>query len=165
LCINDALQRLPRIAQRSKTVLKSNNYRKLSDFPDIPEISEEKRQNLAAALKLIKENISNGYGLPEEMYRTNIDSSEDKLLDYAGIMHIHPLGKGSSEILYLVQTQNCVGLLELTDHRHFDRIQSPHSAELINIHGEFIRRNISEYNNRIFQYSWNARSIINDNKN
>ncbi|KAA8395831.1 MULTISPECIES: hypothetical protein [unclassified Acetobacter] len=163
MCINNALQRLPRIEPRSKKVLKSNNYRKLSDFPDIPEISQEKRQNLVAALRLINEHISNGYGLPEEMYRTNIDTTTDNLLDYAGIMHIHPLGKGSSEVLYLVQTQKCVGLLELTDHRHFDRIQSPHSAELINIHGEFIRRNISQYNNRIFEYSWNKQSIINDN--
>lgn len=163
MCINDALQRLPRIENRSKNVLKSNTFRRLSDLPNPPKISEIKRQHLAAALRRINENIRNGFGLPEEMYRRNIDTTEDLLLSYAGIMHIHPLGKGTEEVLYLVQTEKCVGLLELTDHRHFDCVQSPHSSELISIHGEFIKKNISQYNNRVLHHNFLNKSKTNDN--
>lgn len=151
------LLRLPRIEQRSKKVIKSTNYRKLTDLPDIEEISQEKSELLVASIKDITHSIINGYGLSEKYYRNNIDDPNypDKLLEYAGIMHIHPLGPGTSEVLYMIQGTKSVGILELTDHRHFDRINTPHCEELIAIHGEFIKSHLDTYNSSVFSYYGN----------
>ena len=70
-------------------------------------------------------------------------------------MHIHPLGPGTSEVLYMIQGTRSVGLLELTDHRHFDRINTPHCEELIAIHGEFIKSQLDIYNSNVFSYYGN----------
>lgn len=67
----------------------------------------------------IIDKIGGGYALPDRYYRAGIDRDEDRLLDEQGIMHLHLGGRDSDVLLFLVQYEDRVVLLEINSHKHF----------------------------------------------
>lgn len=93
--------------------------------------------------------IENGFGLPEEVYRQNRDTTPDNILEKTGIMHVHPLGPGTSELLFLIQYDPIVIFLEVSDHHHFQILPPGHL--LTAVHNEAIKYAISVYESLIEQ--------------
>jgi hypothetical protein len=97
------------IESKSKEVEQSPTYRRTIPLTD--EITDE--------LDIIRDRIINGYALPPRYYRKDRDTTPDELLDQYGIMHLHLCGQNSNIILYLIQYNNFVIFLELSDHGPF----------------------------------------------
>lgn len=74
----------------------------------------------AQFLNEIREAIIEGKPLPFGSYRSNHDTTPDKLLKEHGIMHLHLCNAGSKNLLYLVQYEKLVVFLEVSDHYAVD---------------------------------------------
>ena len=108
-------QRLPRIEAKPKPVY-------AEQFEDFAAV--RKRLDLRAELDEIIESIERGDGVPEPHYRAGIDRDQDGLLADHGIMHLHLGGKASDILVFLIQYEDRVVLLETNTHVHF-RTQPP----------------------------------------
>jgi hypothetical protein len=82
-------------------------------------------------LKEIRERIQDGRRLPPFRYRVNRDSPDD-LLAREGIMHLHLSAKDRDEILFLVQYEEHVVFLEVTNHAPFK--DDPPGSYLAQLH-------------------------------
>lgn len=81
---------------------------------------KSKLPDLAANLVLIVRCIESGHPIPERFYRSRREETDDELLELLGVMHLHLDNPGSRELLYLVQFDDHVVLLEVSDHIHVD---------------------------------------------
>lgn len=63
--------------------------------------------------------IADGSPIPPRYYRRNLDKTPDTLLQRTGIMHLHLAGQGSDELVYVVQFEDFVLILETNTHAHF----------------------------------------------
>lgn len=108
---NPALRlRLPRIEKKPKPVY-------IQQFQDFAKVGQS--PDLQDELDDIIESIERGDGVPEAYYRAGIDRDKDGLLDDKGIMHLHLGGKNSPTLVFLVQYDDQVVLLETNSHIHF----------------------------------------------
>ncbi len=102
--------RLPRIETKPKRV-------RLEGWQDYASIGKD--PVLRAELDDIVDSIGRGDGVPEKYYRAGIDRDRDELLEQTGIMHLHLGGKHSDTLIFLVQYDDLVLLLESNSHVHF----------------------------------------------
>lgn len=63
--------------------------------------------------------LGRGSILPERFYRNGIERDSDELLIQHGIKHLHLGGATSDTILFLVEYEDKILLLEVNDHSHF----------------------------------------------
>jgi len=63
--------------------------------------------------------LSVGKPVPEKYYRASIDRHSDELLDEMGVKHLHLGGKDSDILLYAVEFEDRVELLQINGHVHF----------------------------------------------
>jgi hypothetical protein len=81
-------------------------------------------------------SIEAGLGVDEKYYRRDRHVTPDEMLE-VGYMHLHPLGLGTSQLLFLEQYEDYILLLECSNHDHF-RIK-PAGVVLKRLHGAAIR--------------------------
>lgn len=101
-----------------------------------------RRPDLQDALFELIEHIHKGRPVPERFYRRNRSSTPDVLLENDGIMHLHLGDPSTPELVYLVQYDSHVVILEVTDHAHFRTtppgkiLKTLHSSKLSAWEGE-----------------------------
>ena len=100
------------------------------------EVSPVVKADVTRATYKLGKDIAEGTALDESVYRANRHHTPDELLNQTGIMHLHPLGRGTAELLFLVQYDACVVFLEISDHRHFAIL--PRGHVLLQMHGQFL---------------------------
>jgi hypothetical protein len=76
---------------------------------------------LSDLLEIIR-RIDQGLEIPLKFYRTGLDTTPDELLEATGVKHLHLGGRGSNVLLYLVEYDSFVVLLEINDHKHFGQL-------------------------------------------
>lgn len=81
--------------------------------------------------------IGAGNLLPERCYRNGVDRDHDELLADYGIKHLHLGGSNSDTMLFLVEYESSVLLLEIADHRAFR--DSPPGSALRSLHAHALR--------------------------
>jgi hypothetical protein len=96
-----------------------------------------KRPELKQAFDTILRCIRTGRSIPQEFYRANRDSTPDELLDREDVMHLHLGNPGTRELLYLIQYDDYVILLEVSDHYHFET--DPPGTILNTLHGNKVK--------------------------
>jgi hypothetical protein len=101
--------RLSRIERKKKRVRRHEHFDVRCDLDDDHE---------AAFIELVR-CITNGERVPERFYRAGINSDTDELLERTGIMHLHLGHPGTEQLIFLVQYEDDVVLLEINDHKHF----------------------------------------------
>jgi len=94
------------------------------------------KQAVAAAVYNLGLKMGKGLLVEDHYYRRNRHLTPDLLLDNTGIMHLHPLGAGTSELLFLVQYERSVLFLEVSDHHHFAVL--PHGHLLLTVHSSAV---------------------------
>lgn len=92
-----------------------------------------KRPELQDALFELIEHIREGRSVPERFYRKNRSRTPDALLESEGIMHLHLGAPSTPELVYLVQYDTHVVILEVTGHSHFRT--APPGKLLKTLHG------------------------------
>lgn len=103
--------RLPKLEQKPKAVHVVDTWRDTQNILNDPELADR--------VKHIRRCILNGTPLPSSYYRKGVDLDTDALLEAEGFMHLHLGRTNTSELLWLVQYDDHVVLLELSDHKHF----------------------------------------------
>lgn len=84
--------------------------------------------------------------IPEKYYRNRIGHSPDPLLTDSGIKHLHLGGRDSNIILFLVEYEDRVVILEANDHRHFAK--KPEGALLLSLHHACLKAQDSDAKQR-----------------
>jgi hypothetical protein len=102
--------RLSRIEHKPKPVFAAGWH----DFANV-----KNKPGLQDELLAIIDSIERGHGVPDRHYRAGIDRDRDGLLEETGIMHLHLGGKDSDVLLFLIQYEDRVVLLETNTHMHF----------------------------------------------
>jgi hypothetical protein len=120
--------RLPWLEQKKKRVHVLAGYRQTVALTPEQE----------ACLAEIRERIESGRRLPAYCYRVNRDSSGDALLVREGIMHLHLSRKDRNAILFLVQYEDHVVFLDVTDHAPFR--DDPPGSYLAELHANALGR-------------------------
>lgn len=84
--------------------------------------------------------IGNGNLVPNRCYRTGIDRDDppDRLLIEQGIKHLHLGGPKSDTLLFLVEYETFVLLLDIQSHKVFE--QEPPGSLLASLHHNALRR-------------------------
>jgi len=97
-------------------------------------------QDLLALIRAIE----NGIPLSEDFYRQGVDSNDppDILLADHGIMHLHLGGSHSDVLVFLVQYDDGVPILEINDHKHFKT--DPPGTYLRQLHETMLKRREAE---------------------
>lgn len=116
--------RLPSLEAKAKRVHRAKSYRVSIDLKGRPDL-------LAAYTALVRA-IENGWTLPERFYRKDRHSTPDRLLEDEGVMHLHLGDQSTPELVYLMQFDNDVVLLEVSDHYHFTT--TPPGSQLYRLH-------------------------------
>ena len=106
----DAL-RSPRLALRSKRVKLVETY---SDHTG-KVVESPYREDLID----LRRRIIGGLGIDPKFYRQNMEDSRDQLLTLFGVKHLHLGGQKSDVLIYLVEYEDYVAILEINDHKHF----------------------------------------------
>jgi len=83
------------------------------------------------------ERIGDGRLLPLGSYRRGIDRDDDALLEAHGIKHLHLGGADSDVLLWLVEYDSRVVILEINSHKHFET--EPPGSLLRSLHDNFLR--------------------------
>lgn len=92
---------------------------------------------LEAEFNEIVDCLLEGKLVPEKYYRHRVEHSPDALLASDGIKHLHLGGRDSEIILFLVEYEDRVVLLEANDHRHF--ASKPKGSLLLSLHHACLR--------------------------
>ena len=121
----------PRIERTPKLVLRSPNFRDHSGLV-------ASRGDLEDDLNEIIDRIGAARVLPERFYRAGIDQDGDELLEALGVMHLHLGSQASDELLFLVQYEDRVVLLEINSHKHF--VAEPKGSLLASLHERHLAR-------------------------
>lgn len=103
--------RVPDIVARKKHVHRASSFRTTLKLG--PESSQFR------AFQHIVTCIANGTPLPDGYYRSMRHGSPDELLETYGIMHLHLGDPTTNELLFLIQYEKFVVLLEISDHSAF----------------------------------------------
>lgn len=84
--------------------------------------------------------IRNGYLVPNHCYRPGVDDNEppDRLLAEKGIKHLHLGGRKSDVLLFLVEYETFVLLLDIKGHGVFQ--EEPPGSLLASLHHNALRR-------------------------
>src|SRR5690242_21744596 len=72
-----------------------------------------------AMITALARYLSAGKGLPRDWYRTALFKNSDRLLKRRGYMHLHPGDMTSDVLLWVVQYDDAVALLTISDHGPF----------------------------------------------
>jgi hypothetical protein len=64
--------------------------------------------------------IENGWPVPDEYYRFDVDKNRDSLLRATGVKHLHLDGRGSDIIVYLVELPDKVIALLIANHQYLE---------------------------------------------
>lgn len=91
-----------------------------------------------ADLVAIIRSIGDGNLIPERCYRHGVDRTQDRLLDEQGIKHFHLGGADSDVILFLVEYDESVLLLEIGTHADLET--EPPGSVLASLHQSCLRR-------------------------
>lgn len=113
---------LARIESKPKAVELSDHWRAAKA------LSAQAQADLLHLVRL----IAAGTPLPDRFYRKDVDVTPDALLSRTGVMHLHLAGRGSDELIYLVQFTDFVLLLEANTHAHF--ATRPAGSLLLSLH-------------------------------
>jgi hypothetical protein len=68
----------------------------------------------------LEDHIANGWEVPDAFYRLDIGKNRDRLLHETGIKHLHLGGRGSNEIVYLMELDDRVIMLRIDGHEHLE---------------------------------------------
>lgn len=82
--------------------------------------------------------IGRGNRIPAHCYRNRIDLTEDRLLEEQGIKHLHLGGASGDVILYLVEYDDFVLLLDIGSHKDLET--EPPGSVLASLHHASLRR-------------------------
>lgn len=125
--MNDALK-LPRMQAKPLEVIVSPLYRANSYYRGKPQLQQH-------VLDII-DAIAAGEVLPEWAYRSGVDLDDppDRLLSRYGIMHLHLGSKTSNDLLFLMQFDDHVVILAISNHKHF--AEDPPSKLLHQFHSQ-----------------------------
>lgn len=106
------------------------------DFAD--ECGAMRNAQLRQQYLQLEDNIVNGWAVPDEYYRLDVDKNKDLLLDLTGVNHLHLGGRGSDVLVYLIETEDTVFILRIAGHaylednprggRLFDALGLPHPS-------------------------------------
>lgn len=64
--------------------------------------------------------IHNGHTVSDEYYRLQVGRDKDLLLEEAGVKHLHLGGRASDVIVYLIEKEERVIVLRISDHRYLE---------------------------------------------
>jgi hypothetical protein len=68
----------------------------------------------------LEDHIENGWTVPDEFYRLDVDQNRDRLLDETGIKHLHLNGRGSDAVVYLIELDDKVIFLRIANHAYLE---------------------------------------------
>lgn len=71
------------------------------------------------ALAEIKEYVENGRPLPARYYRRDSQTTVDQMLQSEGFLHLHAGDPSTRVLIYAIQYDDAVLILEITGHEHF----------------------------------------------
>ncbi len=77
--------------------------------------------------------IANGWPVPDEFYRLEVDQNRDLLLERTGVKHLHLGGRGSDILVYLVELEDRVIMLRISGHAYLQ--DNPRGSLLQKIFG------------------------------
>ena len=83
-------------------------------------------------LTTLRSRITMGLELEPRFYRQDVDSTPDQLLDLLGVKHLHLGGQKSDVLVYLIEYESYVAVLEINDHKHF---RTDPIGDLLRSHG------------------------------
>jgi hypothetical protein len=104
------LLRSPTLEAKPKQIVFLSSWRTTVNLAKLP--------NQQAALTEFLTCVKSGRTVPAKFYRAS--TGDDTLLAQQGIMHIHLGHAGTRELLYIMQFDTHLLLLEISDHAHFD---------------------------------------------
>lgn len=81
-----------------------------------PDLTAEEKNDLFD----LQTAIEAGQELPDRFYRKGLGQRGDELLVKHGVMHLHLGGQDSDTIVYLMQFESHVLILDVSDHRYLD---------------------------------------------
>lgn len=117
-------RKAPRLEAKPKTVHKSGSWADHTRIARQPPYCDD--------LLHIIDCIEHGRTLPPRYYRKNVDTTTDQLLDVVGIKHLHLGGQNSNVLLFLIELDTHVVLLEINDHKNF--YKKPIGGTLLSTH-------------------------------
>jgi hypothetical protein len=119
-----------RVESRPKAVDFAPNFKDWTGLVfSMPELEND--------LNELIERIGDGRLLPARFYRRGIERDDDALLEEDGIKHLHLGGADSDVLLWLVEYDDRVVLLEINSHKHFET--EPPGSLLRSLHDNFLR--------------------------
>jgi hypothetical protein len=68
----------------------------------------------------LEDFITNGHEVADEFYRLDLGKNRDRLLHELGVKHLHLGGRGSSNLVYLVELDDRVIVLLIGDHAYLE---------------------------------------------
>jgi hypothetical protein len=68
----------------------------------------------------LQDCIHNGWEVPDEFYRLDVDKNRDLLLHETGIKHLHLGGRGSDTLVYLIELKDRVIILRIAGHAYLE---------------------------------------------
>ena len=119
-------------------------------------------QRLTDDLKAIIRAIKQGDLLPAKAYRRGIGRDYDELLDLYGIKHLHLGEVGDDVLLFLVEYEEFVVLLQTDNHRkHFNK---PVGSTLRKMHDSILanwdRQAVQERSTRLAQIASSVKNLL-----
>ena len=103
--------RAPKIAAVRKTIRYADAFRDYTGKAD--------QERYASDFEELLRRIGEGLALPDRFYRTGFGKGGDELLEIEGVKHLHLGGRNSDVLIYLVEYEHVVQLLEINDHKAF----------------------------------------------
>ena len=112
-------------AERLLTALKGEWLEAKPKRVNLPEVFKDEVGALSDARLLLEFNelqdcIHNGDPVPDAYYRLDVGKTKDRLLDEAGVKHLHLGGRGSETVVYLLELEDRVVFLRISDHRYLE---------------------------------------------
>jgi hypothetical protein len=122
--------RCERFQERPKDVFRGSTY---ADHTKT--VASDPR--LLDDLEEITDCIERGRPLDRRFYRSGLEIDEDPLLEAEGIKHLHLGNMGSDVLLFAVEYQDRVVLLEVNTHKHFRT--EPKGSVLLSLHRQCLK--------------------------
>lgn len=98
------------------------------DPKGLVDVGSKAEGDLATIIKL----LGAGSPIPDKFYRNYVGNGQDELLNDFGIKHLHLGGSTSDILLFLVEFEGRILLLEINDHNAF--AESPRGSTLRMLH-------------------------------
>lgn len=68
----------------------------------------------------LADHIENGWPLPNDFYRLDVDENRDRLLHAIGVKHLHLDGRASDILVYLLEFTDSVIALLIANHAYLE---------------------------------------------